>query len=187
MTEQRIETERLVLRAWRPDDANELFRWARDPGVGPAAGWAPNESVKQSREIIATVLGAPENYALCERGTDAPIGAAGLKIGRASSDELALGTDAAELGYWLARPFWGRGYMSEAVRALIRHGFVNLGLTDVWGLHYTGNDRSRHVMERCGLTYVRTTESRPHPVSGEPVREDVRRVSRAMWESSHTR
>lgn len=182
MSDAAIVTDRLVLRPWREEDAAPLFRWASDPGIGPAAGWAPHASEEESRAIIRGILSAPETYAICMRDDPAsPVGSVALKIGAAATAELALSSCEAELGYWIARPCWGRGYMGEAVRVLLAHGFDDLRLDAVWGMHYVGNERSRRVMERCGLAYVRTLEGMTHPVSGEEVSEDVRRITREEW------
>ncbi len=51
-----METNRIILRPWRDSDAETLFKWASDPDVGPRAGWAPHNSVEESREIIRTVF-----------------------------------------------------------------------------------------------------------------------------------
>ena len=56
-----LQTERLILRPWCEDDAKDLYRYASDPEVGPPAGWPPHTSVENSREIIQTVLSAPDN------------------------------------------------------------------------------------------------------------------------------
>ena len=60
-----LKTKRLILRPWREDDAQELYKYAADPEVGPAAGWPPHTGVENSREIIRDVLSAPETYAVC--------------------------------------------------------------------------------------------------------------------------
>ena len=60
-----IETERLILRPWQESDAEDLYTYAKDPAVGPPAGWPPHTSVENSREIIKTVLSRPETYAVC--------------------------------------------------------------------------------------------------------------------------
>lgn len=64
-----IETNRLILRPWKEDDAESLYEYAKDPQVGPIAGWPPHASVENSRTIIRKVLSADETYA-------APCGAA---------------------------------------------------------------------------------------------------------------
>ena len=55
-----LETERLILRSWDEGDAEELYRYAQDPDIGPIAGWPPHTSVEDSRGIICDVLSAPE-------------------------------------------------------------------------------------------------------------------------------
>ena len=170
-----LETTRLTLRPWAEADAPALYRWASDPEVGPRAGWEPHASVEESAKIIREVLAVPESYAIVVRGRepeDEPIGAIGLKFGAAS--ELAHGTREAELGYWLARPFWGRGYMPEAGRALLAHAFLDLRLKVVWAGHYEGNLQSRRVMEKLGLTETRTRNA-------DGRIEHVLCVTRAQW------
>ena len=56
-----FETERLILRPWREEDAADLYEYAKDPEIGPPAGWPPNTSVENSRELIRTVLSAPDS------------------------------------------------------------------------------------------------------------------------------
>ena len=74
-----METERLLLRPWQESDAEALYRWASDPEVGPAAGWAPHTSVENSREIIRTVLSEEGTFAVLLKGGDGgPIGAIGV-------------------------------------------------------------------------------------------------------------
>lgn len=170
-----LETTRLTLRPWTEADAPALYRWASDPEVGPRAGWEPHASVEESAAIIREVLAVPESYAIVLRESepeDEPVGAIGLKFGAAS--ELAHGAREAELGYWLARPFWGRGYMPEAGRALLAHAFLDLRLEAVWAGHYEGNLQSRRVMEKLGLTETGTRDA-----AGRL--EHVLRVTRGEW------
>lgn len=54
-----METERLILRPWREEDAGMLYKYASDPEIGPIAGWPPHTSVENSLEIIRTVFNAP--------------------------------------------------------------------------------------------------------------------------------
>ena len=142
-----IQTQRLILRPWREEDAEELYRWASDPEVGPAAGWAPHESVADSLNILRTILMKPDTWALCLKGTDAPIGSIG-----AFPCSAAMADRQPEIGYWLARPYWGQGLMPEAVRALIDLLFRR-GAREVWCAHAVQNHKSRRVIEKCGFTF----------------------------------
>lgn len=109
-----IETSRLILRRWADEDAESLFRYAKDPAVGPAAGWPPHTSVKNSLEIIRTVFSEPETYAIVLKSTAEPIGAIGIV-----SDANRYPEGEAEIGYWMGKTHWGNGYMTEAAKALV--------------------------------------------------------------------
>ena len=68
-----METERLLLRPWEESDAEELYKYASNPDVGPIAGWAAHTSVENSREIIRGVLSEPETYAVVLKETGKPV------------------------------------------------------------------------------------------------------------------
>ena len=150
----RIETERLILRPWREDDAEELFRWASDPEVGPCAGWAPHRDVEDSRNVLRTILIKPDTWAVTLRGSDEPVGSVGV-----FPTDFSEGKGQPEIGYWIARPLWGKGYIPEAVRALIAHCFAG-GAEAVWCAHAVVNDRSRRVIEKCGFVFRGQAEAR---------------------------
>ena len=68
-----LTTPRLLLRPFEEGDAAELYDYARDPRVGPIAGWPPHTSVENSREIIRTVFSAHNVFAVADRETDVPL------------------------------------------------------------------------------------------------------------------
>ena len=124
-----LHTERLTLRNWQESDAQAMYTYAQDPEVGPPAGWPPHKNVEESLDIIKNVLSGPESYAICLKGTDEPIGCIDLKTKERS--DLTDRDDEGELGYWLGKPFWGRGIMPEAARELLRRAFEDLGMRKV--------------------------------------------------------
>ena len=135
-------TDRLLLRPWREEDAEDLFICASDPAVGPPAGWPPHTSVENSRQLIRSVLSAPETYAVCLKDGTA-IGSVGLKL--CGSTDMTDREDECELGYWIGKPFWGQGLIPEAARALLQYAFEDLGMRAVWCGYYEGNEKSRRV------------------------------------------
>ena len=151
-----FETERLILRPWREDDAESLYKYASDPEVGPKAGWPPHTSVEDSRQIIRQVLSVPETYAVCLKESGEAVGSVGLKMGDAT--DMTDRADECELGYWIGRPFWGRGLIPEASRELLRHAFEELNMQAVWCGYYDGNTKSRRVQDKLGFVYHHTTE-----------------------------
>ena len=150
-----LETERLILRPWKETDAEELYTYASDPEVGPPAGWPPHTSVENSREIIKGVLSRKETYAVCLKDGK-PIGSIGLHLN--GSTDMTDRDDECELGYWIAKPFWGQGMIPEAARELLRYAFEQLGMRAVWCGYYEGNDKSRKVQEKLGFVYQHMTE-----------------------------
>lgn len=158
-----IETDRLILRPWKESDAEALFKYASDPEVGPVAGWAPHTSVENSLEIICTVFAAPEVYAVILKETDEPIGCCGIMFpDLLHTAEMKEGE--AEIGYWLGRPFWGHGYIPEAVKTLLARCFSELKLRAVWCGYYEGNDKSKRVCEKCGFKYHHTNRDVVSPM-----------------------
>ena len=150
-----LETERLLLRPWQESDAEDLYTYARDPEVGPPAGWPPHTSVENSREIIRSVLSAREVYAVCRKDRN-PIGSIGLHL--KGSTDMTDREDECELGYWIGKPFWGQGLIPEAARALLRHAFEALGIRAVWCGYYDGNEKSKRVQTKLGFVYQHKTE-----------------------------
>lgn len=175
----RFETDRLFLRPWTEDDAESLFKYAKDPAVGPIAGWPVHTSVDNSREIIKEVLSADETYAVCLKEDNRAIGSIGL-IPPAQSHTKAA-DDEIEIGYWIGVPFWGKGLIPEAVRKLQEHAFVDLGCSAMWCGYYDGNEKSRKCQEKCGFTYHHTEENKPCVLMGDVRTEHFTRVTKDEW------
>ena len=175
-----LETERLVLRRWTEEDADSLFSYASDPDVGPAAGWPAHKSREDSLEAIRGALGADECYAICQKGDGTAIGSVGLKFGDATN--LTDRDDECELGYWLGKPFWGRGYMPEAARELLRRGFEDLGMRTIWCAYYDGNQKSARVQEKLGFVHHHDSEDVPVPLLGEVRDGHVNIMTRKRWD-----
>ena len=157
-----LETERLILRPWREEDADDLYTYASDPDVGPPAGWPPHTSVENSLEIIRTVLSAPETYAVCLKESGKPIGSIGFH-----RNDLAEDDDEYELGYWIGKPFWGQGLIPEASREMLRHAFEDLKMNRIWCGYYDGNEKSRRAQEKLGFVYQRKTDGIEVSLLGE--------------------
>lgn len=160
-----LQTERLTLRPWAETDAESLFTYAKDPDIGPIAGWPPHKSTEESRNVIRNVLTGKECYAICRRGTDRTIGSIELKL--CGHTDMTDREDECELGYWLGKPFWGKGYMPEAVSELLRRAFEDLGMTTVWCGYYEGNHKSKRVQEKAGFQYHHTCDAVPVPLMNE--------------------
>lgn len=173
------DTERLTFRRWEDSDAPDLYRYAKDPDVGPIAGWPAHKSVDESREIIHGALGKPFTYALCLKETGRPIGSIGLHL--AADTDMTDADDECELGYWLGKPYWGRGIMPEAVREMLRFAFEDLHMKTVWVGYYDGNDRSKRVQQKCGFRYQWTTQEVDVPLLHETRVGHLSRMTQDEW------
>ena len=171
-----LETERLILRPWTESDAEECFKYASDPRVGPAAGWPPHTDVEYTRRVIRDFLAVPETYAIVLKETGLPVGSVGLH-----KNDLASKDDEAELGYWVGVPYWGRGIAPEASREMLRHAFEDLGLLRVWCGYYDGNEKSKRVQEKLGFVFQWSNDNVPVPQMGETRRGSVNLLKREEW------
>ena len=175
-----LETERLILRKWTDADAESLFHYAKDPAVGPAAGWQPHQSVEESRNVIRNLLNGAECYAICEKGSDEEIGSIELRLN--GHTDMTDRDDECELGYWLGKPFWGRGYMPEAAKEILRHGFEDLCMNVIWCGYYDGNQKSKRVQEKLGFTYHHTCQKVPVPQMHEVRVGHTNQMTKEQWE-----
>ncbi len=146
-----VQTPRLLLRPFQEADAADVYAYAKNPAVGPAAGWPPHKDEAESLEIIRTVFSSPKVFAITLQETGRVIGS----IGYIGEHPQGLQPDCPddELGYALDEAHWGRGFMTEAARAVLDFGFADLGLHRVWCSHYIENRRSRRVIEKLPFQY----------------------------------
>ena len=174
-----LETKRLLLRPWEEKDAEYLYQYAKDPDVGYPAGWPAHTSVENSREIIKTVLSAPETYAVCLKDGK-PIGSIGLKL--KGYTDMTDREDECELGYWLGKPFWGQGLIPEAAGELLRYAFDKLQMRAVWCGYYEGNEKSRRVQHKLGFVYHHTTNGLDVELLKEKRTGHASVLTREQWE-----
>ena len=174
-----LKTKRLILRYWKEEDAEALYKYAKDPVVGPIAGWPAHTSVEYSREVIRNILIPPENYAVVLKETGEPVGCIGLMVGEKSN--IAIGSDEAEVGYWIGVPYWGQGLIPEAVREILRHGFEDLNLNEIWCGYFEGNEKSRRVQEKCGFIYHHTNKNIYWDLMEDIRTEHISCLSKEKW------
>ena len=180
-----LETERLILRAWKESDAEALYKYARNPNIGPIAGWAPHTSVENSLEIIRTALSTPETYAVVLKETGEAVGCVGIMSARSEIHSAKIAEDECEMGYWIGEPYWGQGLIPEAVNELLRYTFEDLRQTTVWCGYYDGNEKSKRAQEKCGFTYSHTEENKAVPLLNELRTEHFTKITLEDWKKRH--
>jgi ribosomal-protein-alanine N-acetyltransferase len=176
-----LQTKRLLLRPWVESDAEDLYEYARDPAVGPIAGWPAHTNVNGSLETIRSVLAVPETYAVCLREDRRAIGSIGLLIGERSN--LPISGREGEIGYWIGVPFWGQGLIPEACDALIRHAFEDLHLETLWCGYFDGNEKSKRAQTKCHFRYHHTNRDIHWALMNDTRTEHVTRLTRQDWDA----
>ena len=147
-----VETSRLRLRMFRPEDLDAMGEITRDAEVMRYIGHGRPLTREETRGNLVNIVSAFRRrgfgrWALELKGTGALVGYCGLSAG---NEEVGV-----ELAYMLARGAWGQGLALEAGRACLRYGFERLGVGSIAGLTMHDNRRSRRVLERLGMSFVR--------------------------------
>ncbi|HEX2696492.1 MAG TPA: GNAT family N-acetyltransferase [Anaerolineales bacterium] len=163
---EKFETERLILRRPRLDDAIAIFsKYAQDREVTRYLTWQPHKNIEETHSIVELMLklwdeGKVYTYIIALKDLDSAIGTIamqpnGFKV---------------EIGYALARSYWGKGYMTEAARVIINWLFQQPDVYRVFAACDIENSASARVLEKAGMTREGILHrSSMHPnVSDEP-------------------
>jgi RimJ/RimL family protein N-acetyltransferase len=172
-------TQRLIMRAWRPEDREPFAALNADPEVmrhfpAPLSRQESDALVdRMEAKLAADGWGL---WALETRDRAEFLGFTGLNVPRLEAHFMP----AVEVGWRLARGAWGHGYASEAARAALDHGFTTLELPEIVSFTTAANTRSRAVMERIGMTRDPAGDfEHPSLPPGHPIRPHVLyRISR---------
>lgn len=150
-----FETERLTMRPWQMSDIDAFFQLEQNPNVGPNAGWKPVTDRGDSLQILQKFSAQPDELcAITLKETGRAIGSLGLHMDE--KRDASMQTVTRTIGYVLDEPYWGHGYMTEAVRGALRFAFDKIGLELISVCHFPWNERSRRVIEKCGFHYEGT-------------------------------
>ncbi len=164
-------TERLTLRPWRMEDAEDFFEYASVDGVGQMAGWQPHKTVEDSKEILTHFIEHQKTFALEYEGK--VIGSLGIeRYDERHFPELA-GWPGRAIGYVLSKAYWGRGLMPEAVQAVKEYLFEREQLDFIMVGHFDWNSQSRRVIEKSGFSYYATIPYETHVGTLERDREYI--------------
>ncbi len=173
-----LETERLQIRAWGPEDAEGAYAIYSDPEVVEFIGNEVQESVETQRESLIQIIRAYDyldigmgSFPLIEKATEEIVGAVLLKPLPLTEDldewralRHTAGTGPRpsiheiEVGWHLAKAHWGRGFATEAAKRMLAYGFEELGLSEIYAVLFQENARSAAVARRLGMRHLGSTE-----------------------------
>lgn len=148
-----IETDRLLLRRYRLDDAQAVYdNWTSDPEASRFWTWSPHKDIDETRDLLRMQVeqyARKDNYnwTLNLKADDSPIGYIHL-------DDLNDAEKSATVHYLIARKLWGQGIATEALKAVLEYAFVQIGLHRVHTHHHVDNPASGAVMRKAGMRFL---------------------------------
>src|SRR5712691_8771395 len=169
-----LETERLVLRAPRLEDAKAVATLANDRRIAENTARIPHPyGLADAESFLAAVNRDDGEIAFLITREGVVLGACGITLSE---------REAPDLGIWLGVPFWGHGYATEALRAVIDHAFADLGFEALQAGARVTNPASRRVLEKCGFQWTGVGLHRIRALaSSAPI--DRFRLERSIWSS----
>lgn len=160
-----IETQRLILRPFKLDDAESLYIYASSYEVASNAGWRAHDSIEYSKKIISMIYQKSNSYAITIKNTgNSVVGAITLYTGE--SKVRGRGKNDADLGYWIGMPFQNKGYVTEAVYEVVKECFLHSDKERIWCSYYKGNNASKRVMEKNGFKFDHIAYGSINPMLG---------------------
>ena len=148
-----LKTNRLMLRPFNIDDLGDFYEYASVDGVGQMAGWLPHKNIEESLSILKMFIDEKKTFAIVYNNK--VIGSLGIE----EYDEKQLPEYAdklgREIGYVLSKDYWGKGLMPEALNEVIRYCFEDLKLDFLACGHFTDNNQSKRVQEKCGFYHYK--------------------------------
>lgn len=159
--------ERCLLRDWRHGDERALQRHADNINVAQYLVDAFHHpyTLEHAHEWIGRHAGASPQTQFAIVVDAEPVGGVGLALGK------DIWRRSAEIGYWLAEPYWGRGIATEAVRAVAGYAFDTFDIAHVWAGIFEENAASRRVLEKAG--FVLEGRLRQHVTKGDVTMDDL--------------
>lgn len=146
-----LETERLRLRGFNLADKYDIRKLAGEKEIAATTLSIPHPyTLEDAENWLQTKVDNFENdkeiaWAICKKETNGLIGAIGMR--------LEADNDSAELGFWIGKPFWGNGFVTEAGNRVLDYAFQEMELNRVEANHMVGNDASGRVLEKLGMQY----------------------------------
>ncbi len=163
-----IETERLILREFRMEDAVDMLNnWANDSEVTKYLTWQPHGNLEVTNEILSSWVNSYDDkeyyqWAICVKADDRLVGSIGT-VSHCNRNNHC------EIGYCSSKSVWGNGYMTEDVKAMNDYLFDEVGFHRISAIHYYENMSSGKVMKKAGMKYEGTKRGYHKTLDGQYV------------------
>ncbi len=152
-----LQTPRLILREFHPDDAQNFYQLNLNPNVIQFTGDDPFKSISDAEEFLKNYNDYEQNgygrWAVINKENNEFLGWCGLKFDGKETD----------IGFRFFEEHWNKGYATESAKACLEYGFNELGLTQIVGRAMKGNIGSLKVLQKIGLRFIKEMEFELHP------------------------
>lgn len=150
-----LETERLILRNFVLEDLDDLFEYASQEKVGPMAGWEPHTDKENTLKYLKKIINKPLQFAIVLKEENKVIGTVELMdCHKERFKNIEIEEDAKEIGCVLSEKYWQKGYMTEAIKEIIRYTFEELNVDVIYTCNASKNIGSSKVQEKCGFKQI---------------------------------
>lgn len=175
-----METKRLILRPINLKDQADIFAYAKDPQVGPSAGWEPHKTIKDSVDFINYCIkkreyGQPGVFAIIFKENFKLVGTIEIHSFREIKGEI---------GFVLHPDYWNKGIATEASKAVIVYGFELLNLKRLQYCHFPDNIKSKRVCEKLEFTYEGVLRNKYHLYDGTVLDDVVYSITNQDYENN---
>lgn len=143
---EKMESNRLILRPFSMDDIEDIYEYAKDDKVTQFLTWESHTDISETQRVVKEFyMNTVGIYAIELKSEKKCIGCIDLR--------LDIQNDKASFGYVMNQSYWNKGYMSEALSEILKLAFLELSLNRVESTYYMANKASGRVMQKCGLKY----------------------------------
>ena len=177
-----LQTDRLILRMARIQDADDIFQYSQDPDVARYVLWERHTSRRDSKDYIRYLKSQyrnslPSSYVIVLKETGHVIGTIGFM-------SYAEDHSCVEVGYSLSKLYWNQNIATEALSCIIHYAFDSLKLNRIEAMHDVDNPSSGRVMQKCGMLFEGTLRQK---VLNKGQYRDVNlyAILRKDWEQQH--
>lgn len=144
--------KRIFLRPFQLDDAPVLLKWSQNAYYHKMAGFSHFENLAQAKKAAQQYANRLNSYAICLHNSKQVIGL--VELYERGLDRRVGLLKTKEIGFLLSQPFEDQGYMTEAVRLVLKDAFTRLRQTEIWAGTFSNNHHSQHLLKKLGFQYV---------------------------------
>lgn len=153
-----LQTSRLILRNYKPQDLDDYFEYVSNKDVGPRCGWEPYDDKQKAKQRLLLECKKPFQFAIVYKTENKVIGS--IEIMEIEDDYFEIDKSSAkEIGMLLSPKYWGQGIMTEAMQTVVKYCFEYLNLENVVAGFYSPNIGSQKVQQKCGFVEYKTMKN----------------------------